>query len=317
MEKVLVSGATGFVGANLVRRLLKENFNVHILIRESSDIWRLRDIIHEVNDHKVDLRDFKTLTKTISEIQPDYIIHLAIYGGRLGQKDETEILESNLVGTINLINASTNINYKCFINTGSSSEYGIKTKAMLESDICEPTHMYGITKASATMYCNYRASFDNKNIGTLRLFSPFGEFEDKGRLVPDLIIGAINNKRVLLANPESVRDYIFIEDVCDIYLKILKEPEKLKGQIFNIGLGKQRSVEYMANIVKDKISEDVILEYNSLPGRISDTEVWLSDNNKIKNVYNWNLKYTVEKGLEKTIEWFKDNIELYNKKEIK
>lgn len=315
MEKVLVTGATGFVGANLVRRLINENYEVHILSRESSSMWRLNDILDKFINHKVDLNEVEKLEKIVDEIKPQNIIHLAIYGGRPSQEDEKKIFESNLIGTMNLINACNSFEYKCFINTGSSSEYGVKYKPMVETDICEPINMYGISKVSATMYCNYKAMNENKNIGTLRLFSPFGDYEDKGRLIPDLILGSLINKTVKLANPDAVRDYIYIEDVCDVYMKILKSPEKIKGEIFNLGYGKQQSVQFMAETVKKLISEDVKLKYNEVNGRKADTDIWVADIEKIKKVFDWKPKYDMEMGLKKSIEWFQNNLNLYEIKE--
>lgn len=312
MKKVLITGATGFVGSNITHRMINEGFEVHILTRESSNMWRLEGILDKINDHKVDLTEALKLKEIIENINPEYIIHLAIYGGRPNQEDEINILESNLIGTINLVNASKNIDYKCFINTGSSSEYGKKKEKMKETDECKPINMYGVTKVSAAMYCNYKALVGNKNIGTLRLFSPFGDFEDRGRLIPDLILGSLIDKKVKLANPNAVRDYIYIEDVCDIYLKILKEPQNFKGEIFNIGYGEQHSVKYMAETVKDIISTGVTLEYNAITGREADTDIWVSSIEKIKERYNWEPKYNMEEGLKKSLKWFKDNINLYN-----
>lgn len=315
MEKVLLTGATGFVGANLVRRLLKENYEVHIITRESSNLWRINDLIGKINIHKTDLIEYEKLESILKSVKPENIIHLAIYGGRPNQEDEKDILDSNLIGTMNLINAADKIDYKCFINTGSSSEYGKKSSPMQETDLCTPINMYGVTKTAATMYCNYKATTENRNIGTLRLFSPFGDYEDKGRLIPDLILGSLIDRRVKLANPDAVRDYIYIEDVCDIYIKILQNPEKIKAEIFNLGYGKQHSVKFMAEIVKKLISEDVKLNYNEINGRKADTDIWVADIEKIKKIFDWEPKYDMEKGLKKSIEWFQNNLNLYEIKE--
>ena len=186
---------------------------------------------------------------------------------------------------------------------------------MSEDDICEPTGMYGISKASATMYCQNKAKILNTNIGTLRLFSPYGYFEDRGRLIPDLIVESLNTKTVNLANPKAVRDFIFIDDVCDIYMKIIKNPEKLKGEIFNIGYGQQYSVKYVAETVKANISNEVVLNYNSKEGRSSDSLTWVSNINKIKKIYGWEPKIDIEEGIKKSIDWFRDNINFYQSEE--
>ena len=143
-ERILITGAAGFVGANLVRRLIKENYEVHILTRNTTNMWRIKDIYDSLHDHKVDLLEKEKLFEIVKEINPKKICHLAIYGGYSFQKDEEKIMKTNFNGTINLLDSLADINYDCFINTGSSSEYGPKINPMAETDICEPDTIYGV-----------------------------------------------------------------------------------------------------------------------------------------------------------------------------
>src|SRR3989338_6947420 len=178
-KRVLLTGATGFVGANLARRLLREGYEVHVLTRKTSDRWRLANILPSLHDHIVDLREVAKLNKVVGSIKPDIICHLAtaaIYGGvHLPEKD---LIDINLWGTFNLINACEKINYSCFINTGTSSEYGPKPHRMRETDFCQPINMYGITKLAAALYAQLVAKSSQKPIIHLRLFSPYGPYDE-------------------------------------------------------------------------------------------------------------------------------------------
>ncbi len=310
-ERILITGAAGFVGANLVRRLLKEdNYEVHILTRESSNMWRLKDIYDKVIDHKVDILDKNKLSEVIHQINPKKICHLAIYGGYPSQREDEKIINTNLIGTINLLEALKDIDYNCFINTGSSSEYGKKEKKMKETDICEPNTIYGVAKSASAMYCNYVAMAENKNIGTLRLFSVFGDYEEKGRLITTLYTNMLNNKNVKLGNPKAVRDFVYVGDVVEAYLKVLENPEKLKGEIFNICSGKQLSVGEIAEMVKKELNSSNNLEFSNEMGRSFDTTIWLGDGIKIFETYNWKPR-NIEVGIKKSSQWFKENILLY------
>ena len=132
---IFVTGAGGFIGANLTRKLLKQNFDIHILSRTKNISWRLKEIEDQITIHHGDLMDFASLKKALRKIQPAYIIHLATYGAYPFQTEIDKIVSINIEGTKNLLKASNNIPYRCFINTGSSSEYGFKDKPMKQDDI--------------------------------------------------------------------------------------------------------------------------------------------------------------------------------------
>lgn len=310
--KILVTGATGFVGSNMVRRLLDEGHEVHIITRESSDKWRIRDILSNLNEHIVDLLDRNRLKPLLEQINPDVIFHLAtlgIYGGI--QSPEEEVIETNLFGTMNLINACENIEYRCFVNTGSSSEYGPKKELMKENDVCEPINVYGISKCAATLYGNFIARTKGKPIIGFRLFSPFGPYDDKSRLMTYAITSALQNKPLLLGNPNAVRDYIYIEDVLDVYLQSIEIAFRLKGEVFNVGSGSEITVSYIVNKIIEITNSKSEIKWNSFPGRAHDTDKWGADIKKVSRSFNWQPKYHIDDGIRQTISWFENNLCLY------
>lgn len=309
-NRVLVTGATGFVGSNLVRRLVKEGYEVHILTRKTSNMWRLKDIYSSLIDHKVDLSDKDDLLNAVTKINPNNICHLAIYGGYPSQNEDEKILKTNLNGTINLLSALEGIDYDCFINTGSSSEYGKKEFIMKETDICEPNTVYGIAKLSSTLYCNHISAKENKNIGTIRLFSVYGDYEEKGRLIPTLFINLLNGENVKLGNPAAVRDFVYIDDVVEAYISILKNPEKIKGKIFNISSGNQISIGEISEKVKSILNSSCLLDFGNLSGRTFDSTTWLGDSSLFRETFNWAPK-KIDEGLKKSAEWFSKNLNLY------
>ena len=310
--KILVTGATGFVGSNLVRRLICNGHDIHILTRNLSNKWRLFNCFSDLHNHTVDLLNQEELRGLMNKIEPDVIFHLAIsgmYGGV--QRPDAEVIETNLLGTVNLINACNDIDYKCFVNTGSSSEYGPKKEPMKETDICEPINLYGISKCAATLYGQSIALTKDKPIIGLRLFSPFGPFDDKSRLITYAITNALLNKPLLLGNPNAVRDYIYIEDVLDVYLQSIEIASELKGGVFNVGSGSQKTVSYIVNkIIKITDSQSEI-KWNSFLGRAHDTEKWEADIEKVSRSFNWRPKYHIDDGIRQTISWFENYLHLY------
>lgn len=309
--KVLVTGATGFIGGCLVRKLIEIGHDVNIIIRENSNVWRIKDIVKHMQVYYVDLTDAETLEKLIAGIKPEIIYHLAAYAAYPLQNDTVTTVNTNILGTINLVNICAKYGFKSFINTGSSSEYGKKTSPMKETDLLEPNSLYGITKSASTLYCEYVGKSQKLPIATLRLFSVYGYYEEKSRLIPSVVMACITGQNLKLSSRLPVRDFIFIEDVLDLYLK-LSETDNLNGIILNAGTGVQHSVSEVVNICIELTGASIKPEWGAVQGRTWDTDIWVADNSKIKNFLKWEPEYDLRRGLNKTIEWFKNNIHLYN-----
>lgn len=310
-KKVLITGATGFIGANLVRRLLKEGFEVHITTRKSSNKWRIDDVLSDVVDHELDLSDAEAVKNLISRMKPDIIFNLAIYGGYPAQSDTQKIIETNFIGAVNLIDACESIDYECFVQVGSSSEYGRKKEKMCESLLLEPINAYGVSKAAASLYTQYIAKEHDKPIVIVRPFSPFGYFEQPTRLIPTLIKNCLSNQDPELASPSSVRDFIFVDDLIDAFMLVIKNANNIKGEIFNIARGEQKSVEEVAKLVISLTNPDLNPKFGRALPRSYDSDIWIADISKAKNLLGWEPKTDMETGLRKTIEWFRENIYLY------
>lgn len=308
--KVLVTGATGFVGSCLTRRLVEMNYDVHIFTRSNTNKWRITDLLGRVNNHEVDLRNAGMVEKAVAKISPTVICHLATYGGFASQKDTFIVIESNLMGTINLLRACERTGFDCFVNTGSSSEYGIKSEPMSESDILEPIGDYGVSKAAATLYCQSRALEKGISVITLRLFSPYGPWDDSQRLIPYVIKSLLRGISPKLSTPESVRDYIYIEDVLDVFLKVIKAPVS-GGKIFNVGTGVHYSIGKVVSMITKIIESKSEPLWGKVNSRRPEPGSWVADICKAKTELGWFPASSLWAGLNKTVEWFKDNLELY------
>lgn len=308
--KALVTGATGFVGSCLARRLVETKYDVHIFTRSNSNKWRIRDLAGQVTEHEVDLRDAVLVEKTVAYINPMIICHLATYGGLAFQRDFPVIIESNLMGTVNLLRACEKTGFDCFINTGSSSEYGIKHNPISESDMLEPVGDYGVSKAAASLYCQSMALEKGLPVITLRLFSPYGSWDDPQRLIPYVIKSLLRGESPKLSTPKSVRDYIYIEDVLDVFLKIIKEPVS-GGKTINVGSGVQYSIGEVVSMITKSIGNGLEPTWGKVNSQRPEPDSWVADISKAKRDLKWFPSTSLEDGLNKTVQWFKENLELY------
>lgn len=312
MEDIyLVTGATGFVGANIVKRLVAKNKKVHIISRNKKLNWRLSDVASKIKIHEVDLLD-KNLNKIVAKIKPDYVFHLAVYGSLPREDNIDDLIDVNIRGTINLINAVKQNKFKLFINTGSSSEYGTKDKPMAETDLPFPVNDYGVTKLAATAYVTKEAVRNSLPLITFRLFSVYGPYEEGKRLIPDVILSAIHSKQINVGEPKHVRDFIYIDDVVDAYLNACKMKIN-PGEIFNIGTGKQSSVGNLVETVVQLLNSKAGVKYNIIKKqeRQIEPKVWKADIKKSKKILKWQAKYSLNQGVAATIAWFVVNKKLY------
>jgi nucleoside-diphosphate-sugar epimerase len=310
-DRYLITGATGFVGANIVRRLVSQNKKTHIITRNKQLNWRLFDIAPKIKIYEVDLQSPR-LKEIVSMIKPDYIFHLAAYGSLPKEEDMDRLININLKGTVSLVSAVKQNKFKLFINTGSSSEYGVKNSPMLETDFPLPVNDYGVTKLAATAYVSKEATRNNLPLVTFRLFSVYGEYEEKTRLIPSVVYCAIKNEPIEVGNPTHVRDFVYVGDVVKAYLQACNA-QVLPGEIFNIGTGEQYSV---SDVVKKTIKlsnskSKVIWGKIKKQERQIEPKTWKADTKKTQKILRWKADCNFDRGLKQTIEWFKKNHKLY------
>ncbi len=310
MKRVIITGATGFVGSNLTRRLLHAGYEIHLLVRPNYTSWRVEEIRADVSLHEVNLEDEDATRRSVGNIRPDWVFHLAAHGAYSWQTDLSQIIQTNIMGTINLVNACLQTGFEAFINTGSSSEYGLKNYAPSEETWLEPNSYYAVTKASATLFCRHIAQSQGIHLPTLRLYSVYGPYEDAKRLIPTLIMRGLEGKLPPLVNPEIGRDFVYVDDVIEAYLLAATQPNQEAGVVYNVGSGIQTSLRQVVETARRVMGITVKPDWGSMPDRQWDTRVWVADNHKIKNELGWQPNYTLEQGLGLMADWFRNNAEI-------
>jgi UDP-glucose 4-epimerase len=306
-KRVLITGASGFVGANLARRLLHDGHAVHLLVRQGYAPWRIAAIANQVQIHQVDLCDTEQLGTIVGRIQPEWIFHLAAYGAYSSQTDLQQTVQTNMIATINLVQACLQTGFEAFINTGSSSEYGFKDHAPAEDEWVEPNSYYAVTKASAALFCRYTAQRHGVHIPTLRLYSVYGPYEEPTRLMPALIMQGLRGALPPLVNPAIARDYVYTEDVNDAFVLAATQPNQAPGAIYNVGTGVQTSLRQVVDVARRTLDISAEPQWGSMPDRMWDTSVWVANNQKIRDALQWEPRYSFEQGFRAMVAWFTDH----------
>lgn len=303
-KRIIITGATGFVGANLAHRLCRDGHEVHILVREKYTPWRIESIRSEIRLHVTDFSQAERLSALVREIQPHWIFHLAAYGGYSDQTDLHKMIQTNFISTVNLVESCLKTGCESFVHIGSSSEYGVKDHAPSEKEYLVPNSHYAVTKASATLFCTYVAQYHRLPLITLRLYSVYGPWEEPTRLIPTLIRCGLQGELPPLVNPEIARDFVFTEDVIHACLLGADMAVQKPGAVYNIGTGVQTSIREVVATARNAMNIKAEPTWGSMPDRKWDTSVWLADNQTAREVLGWYPFYDFGTGFTETVKWF-------------
>ena len=306
--KILITGAAGFIGSHLARKCVEEGYDVHILLRPSSDTSRIKDVLPKITTIYGDLRDGNSLKIALDKIKPKGIFHLAtstIMSGIMASPEE--IIETNFLGTVNLINSVDDTSLDFFVNTGSFLEYAPQNRALKELDPCEPGELYSISKLSATLYAKAISRLKKLPVVTIRIFTPYGPGIQKGRLVYEIIRTALENNEINLTAPTVSRDFIFVKDIVDLYLKASLKAKFYSGEIFNAGSGSVTNLDELSRLIIGITGSKSKVIWGKLPLTTYDTASWQADMTKTSSSFSWHPLYDLVEGLNQTLVWYRGN----------
>lgn len=305
MKRVLVTGGSGFVGANLVRRLIRDSHEVHLLLRPGYQTWRLAGLFDQIRVHELLLHDAESVARAVETIRPEWVFHLAAHGAYSWQTDLQQMVQTNIQGTTALVTACLRTGFEAFVNAGSSSEYGYKSTPPSEREFLEPNSHYAVTKASATLFCRYTSQRERVPITTLRLYSAFGAYEDPNRFIPSLITNGLKGRYPPLVSPDTARDFVFVEDVVDAFLLAAARREDI-GEVYNIGTGVQTSIADAVAVARRELVIREVPTWGTMPNRTWDTSIWVANNTHAITRLGWQPRTRFDKGFKQTVEWFKN-----------
>ncbi len=311
MKRALLTGATGFVGANLARRLLRDGHEVHLLVRADHAPWRIAEIRDHLHLHVADLQDSEATARAVRHARPDWVFHLAAHGAYSPQTGVEQIFGTNVLGTLHLVQACLETGFETLVNTGSSSEYGLKDHPPPENEWLDPNSNYAVAKASSTLLCRHTAKSRNARIPTLRLYSVYGPYEEPARLIPTLLVHGLEGRLPPLVDPGIARDFIHVDDVTEACLAAAEAPLPEPGAVFNVGTGEQTTLRQAVAATRDLLDIRQEPVWGSMADRTWDTDVWVADNRKIREILGWQPQTTFEQGLQRMTVWLKANPQLH------
>ncbi|MEK7990169.1 MAG: NAD(P)-dependent oxidoreductase [Thiotrichaceae bacterium] len=304
MKKVIVTGATGFIGQHTLLPLKERGFDVHAITSQrctpKSDLYTW---------HSVDLFTPQAIENLFKKLQPTHLLHLAWYTehGKFWTASEN----------FSWIQASIEL-YKQFhlaggqrvVSTGSCVEYdwsyGYCSETVTPTN---PKNPYGICKLALSQLTESYCQLHNISHAWARIFFLYGEQEPPTRLVSSVIRALLSQQVAKCSQGEQIRDFLHVQDVANALVTLLDSD--LTGTI-NIGSGQPTTIKTIVTMIADKIGVQELLALGTLPLQPNESPLILADVTRLKNELHWQPEYDLNSGLERTINWWSQHLEINN-----
>lgn len=315
MENILITGGSGFIGANLAEYLIGKNIHPHIITGEKSRLWRIEKYLaaNALSVYPIGLDDKSRLEETFRKINPSVVFHLASFGVS-GQNTDRNMMERiNIEGTGNILAVSRNFDLQAFVYTGTCFEYANRKNDLItENLVTGPFNFYGRTKLAGTNLCRkYAARYDIPAI-IIRPFTAYGPWEDKNRFVAKTILSVLQNKPPEVNYSDPLRNFVYVGDIVAGLIKAQNAARTHRGEIINLGWDKEYRVSFAAkaicSLAKTEFSPVLIDESKYAV----DNYHWAIDNSKAAKMLHWKPQTTLEEGLKRTIKWYRNHPGLYS-----
>ncbi len=298
-KSILITGASGFVGSHLTKRLTREGAKIIILNR-------VKEVLHNIAD-----TDF--VNGLFKKNHFNFCFHLA--GQPLvdvASADPTPTFEVNIKGTWNVLEAARNNYLEAVVIASTSHVYGNSKLPFVEEYFPKPSRPYETSKACADLIAQTYASYYSMPIAIARFVNIYGPGDKNARLIPRTIQLLLQNKDPEIFQSQTTRDYMYIDDAVDAYLLLAQKMSSNKkvdsNVIFNFGTGKHYTntevVKKILQLFGRKYNSHFIVDINR-PQEISKQYVSIE---KAKNILNWQPNFSLNDGLKKTIDWYSNTL---------
>lgn len=295
--RILITGASGFIGSHLSRYLRERGFELHALTKSGD-----RPLPAGVQQHVVELTNAPRLREVLREVAADYVIHLA--GRSVPGRDFSEFnrqYENTVLPTLNLaleLPASTKLTLFC----GSCEEYGNGPTPFREENCPVAFSPYGWGKISSFYGATMIARQRGLNWCWLRPFLTFGPGQESDLLVPSLIRACLQDSELALSPGEQSRDFIYVEDLCRMFEAILANPSAARGEVINLCSGEPRTVRSVAELIQG-IAGGGKLKFGAQPYRTEEAMKFFGSNEKYRRLFGSAAFTDFESAIRRTLEY--------------
>ena len=301
-KKIIIFGGSGFIGRNLIKRLITKNYQITSVSRNKP---KKKDLIKSIEYLVCDVAKKNNFKKI--QFDYDYVINLS---GNINHQNKVETFKTHYLGCKNLINFFSKKKIKLFIQSGSSLEYGRARVPHTENSKVRPNSDYGLAKLRATNL--FKKAYKQKKFPyiILRLYQVFGKHQKYDRLIPYIIKSALQDKKFKSTEGNQVRDFIFIDDLINLFVKILNK-KNIKHGIYNVGSEKPLKIKSIIHNIVKIIKKGKPL-FGAVKMRKDESLKLYPSISKVRKAFNWKPKTNIVKGLKATIDFYAKQKKSFN-----
>lgn len=301
---ILVLGASGFVGANLLKLLLQVRDDAYGTAF-ATPAWRLENVPAK-NVITVDLLVPQSARAVIEQVQPGTVFDCVAYGAYSFEKDPIRIYDTNVLFKVRLLELLCEFRTHCYIHAGSSSEYGEQADQPAEETALLPNSHYAVTKASSAGLIYFAGQHRGLRCANLRLYSVYGPLEEPSRLIPVLVSAGLKGEYPPFVDPAVSRDFLYVDDACEAFVDAaLSLTPQFYGHSFNVGTGISTTIQELALIARDLFHIAELPVFSSMPNRNWDFRGrWRALPEKAASGIDWKPRTSLREGLAHFAEWY-------------
>jgi NAD dependent epimerase/dehydratase len=313
MKKVLVTGAGGFIGSHLTEELVDRGYQVKAFIHYNSrNSWGwLESSKHRENIEIIagDIRNADIVRHAMRDVE--IVFHLAaLIGIPYSYHSPEAYVDTNIKGTLNILQSALDFGVKKVVLTSTSEIYGTaQFVPITELHPINPQSPYAASKSAADLLgISFHKSF-NLPVVIVRPFNTFGPRQSARAVVPTIITQILAGcRKIKLGSLDPTRDLTYVEDTVNGFIKAGESKNGI-GEVINLGSDNEISIRNLANLIAKMMGVSIVIDEDTNRKRPIKSEVdrLMADNSKAKKLLKWSPEYSLEKGLKKTIEWFKEN----------
>ncbi len=302
--KALVTGSTGFLGSYVTEQLVSRGAEVAVLLRKTSDTWRIDNLLSQLRVIEGDLQDIGAASAPIESFSPDVIIHLAWHGVANDLRDDPVQVDANLLSSLALLRLGLKVQCGTWVGVGSQAEYGPQNRILDEDAVTNPTTTYGAVKLSVGVLTRQLAAGTGMRFAWLRLFSSYGPKDNSGWAIPYLIKSLHSGHKPSLTACQQKWDYLFIEDAANAVCDVAAAPNA-QG-VFNLGSGQAHRLRDIFELIRDYVDPGQSLGFGEVPYRPDQVMHLQADISRLHRATGWMPRVSIEEGLRRTVDWYCD-----------